>query len=107
MEDVMWQQNIRLKDNVELRIETGAVIWQSPRPADYAYDVVYGHDVSIPGVNWTHAASCHNMPLIHGDQVSNVRVTGRRRNPDAGRAAKIWTVCLPVRSGRAARIKSI
>lgn len=94
--------NIRLKDNVELRIETGAVIWQSPRPADYAYDVVYGHDVSIPGVNWTHAASCHNMPLIHGDQVSNVRVTGGGviRMQDAGgenldsvSAGSLWTGC--------------
>lgn len=94
--------NIRLKDNVELRIETGAVVWQSPRPADYDYDVVYGHDISIPGVNWTHAASCHNLPLIHGDQVKNVRVTGGGiirmqdaggENQDSVSAGSIWTGC--------------
>ena len=68
--------NVCLKNNVELRIETGAVLWQSPRAEDYAYDVAVGHDVSIPGVNWAHAGSCHNYPLIYGGEVKNVRVTG-------------------------------
>ena len=31
-----------LKDNVELRIEHGAVLWQSPRIEEYQYEAVYG-----------------------------------------------------------------
>lgn len=67
---------IRLRDNIELRVETGAVLWQSPRPADYPYDVVYGHDVSIRGINWTHAGLCHNYPMIYAYEAKNVRLTG-------------------------------
>ncbi len=47
--------NIDVKSNVELYIDGGAVLWQSPREADYKYKPARGHDVSIPGVNWTHA----------------------------------------------------
>lgn len=93
--------NIKMKDNVELCIESGAVIWQSPRVSDYKYDVAVGHDVSISGVNWTHAASCHNYPLIQGDGVKNVRVTGggTLRCVDTGGenldsvSGSIWTGC--------------
>lgn len=93
--------NIKMKDNVELRIEEGAVLWQSPRVADYTYDIVYGHDINIPGVNWTHASSCHNLPLIQGDNVKNIRVTGggTLRSVDTGGenldsvSGSIWTGC--------------
>ena len=94
--------NIKMKDNVELRIEEGAVLWQSPRVAEYQYDVVYGHDVVIPGVNWTHACSCHNLPLIQGNGVSNIRVTGGGiirsvdtggENLDSVSGSSIWTGC--------------
>lgn len=94
--------NIKMKDNVELRIEEGAVLWQSPRVADYQYDIVYGHDIVIPGVNWTHACSCHNLPLIQGDGVENIKLTGGGiirsvdtggENLDSVSGATIWTGC--------------
>lgn len=94
--------NICLRDNVELRIETGAVLWQSPRVEDYDYDVAIGHDMSIPGVNWAHAGSCHNYPLIYGGEVKNVKVTGGGiirmqdgggENADSVSAGTIWTGC--------------
>ena len=93
--------HITLKDNVELRIETGAVIWQSPRVEDYDYEVAVGHDVNIPGVNWAHAGSCHNYPLIHGDRAKNIRITGGGiiRMQDGGGenydsvSGSIWTGC--------------
>lgn len=68
--------NIKLKDNVELRIEEGATLMQSSRVEDYAYEVFIGHDVPIPGVNWTHAFLCHNYPLIQASEAKNIRVTG-------------------------------
>ncbi|MGI6529796.1 MAG: glycosyl hydrolase family 28 protein [Clostridia bacterium] len=78
--------NIKMKNNVELHIEEGAVLWQSPRISDYAYKVALGHDVNLPGINWAHAASCHNLPMIQGDQVSNVKITGKGiiRSSDIG-----------------------
>ncbi|MCQ2429132.1 MAG: glycosyl hydrolase family 28 protein [Clostridia bacterium] len=93
--------HLLLRDNTELRIETGAVLWQSPRVSDYDYDVVYGHDYPIAGVNWTHACSCHNLPLLHGDRVKNVKVTGGGtiRMQDTGGecldsvSGSIWTGC--------------
>lgn len=93
---------IRLKSNVELRVESGAVLWQSPRPADYPYDVVYGHDVSIPGINWTHAGLCHNYPMIYAYDAENIRLTGggTLRSVDTGSECIdsvsgdiIWTGC--------------
>lgn len=94
--------NIVMKSNVELHIEKGAVIWQSPRVEDYAYDVAIGHDVYIPGVNWTTACSCHNLPLIQGKGVRNVKITGQGiiRSVDTGgdnldtlSAISIWRGC--------------
>ncbi|MFR1518733.1 MAG: glycosyl hydrolase family 28 protein [Clostridia bacterium] len=94
--------NLLLKDNVELRIETGAVVWQSPRLEQYRYDAVYGHDIVIPGVNWTHACLCKNLPLIQAYESANIRVTGGGaiRSMDSGSECKdgvdgstIWTGC--------------
>lgn len=94
--------NLLLKDNVELRIETGAVIWQSPRIEEYQYDAVYGHDVGIPGVNWTHACICKNLPLIQAYETANIRITGGGtiRSMDSGSECRdgvdgstIWTGC--------------
>ncbi len=94
--------NIQIKDNVELRIEEGAVIWQSPRASDYDYEIAFGHDIAIPGVNWTHAASCHNMPLIQGDHAKNIKLTGGGiiRSMDLGSecadgvsSSTLWTGC--------------
>lgn len=81
--------NIRLKSNVELRIEEGAVLWQSQRYKDYDYSEtndflpngpVYGHDNDREGVVWAH--SCYdNLPLIQvsgtkDEPIENVRITG-------------------------------
>ena len=93
---------LQLKDNVELRIEEGAILWQSPREADYDYDVLRGHDMSIPGVNWTHIFLCHNYPLILASEQKNVKVTGGgtiRMNDAGGEnldgydGSSIWTGC--------------
>ena len=70
---------LNMKNNVELRIEEGAILWQSQRFEEYAYDgyaPVYGHDIDIPGVPWTHAAASWNLPFIYANYVENVRVTG-------------------------------
>ena len=67
---------VRLKDNVDLHLEKGAVLWQSSRPEEYDYAVAYGHDVEIPGINWTHAGLCHNYPLIYANRASNIKLTG-------------------------------
>ncbi len=70
---------ITLKDNVELNIEKGAVLWQSQRLEEYVYAgyaPVYGHDIVIQGVPWTHAAASWNLPFIYANEVSRVRVTG-------------------------------
>ncbi len=94
--------NLLLKDNVDLHIEEGAILWQSPRPEDYDYDVLPGHDIRIPGVNWTHTASCHNMPLIQGSEVKNIKVTGDgllrmadtgSENADSVSPSTLWTGC--------------
>lgn len=86
--------NINLKSNIELRIEKGAMIWQSQREEDYDYSnnvftdkPIYGHDNDREGVVWAHSIN-DNLPLIYvgggynfvteewGDAITNVRITG-------------------------------
>ncbi len=93
--------SLKLKDNVELHLEEGSILWQSPRAEEYDYEVALGHDVSIPGVNWTHAPVCHNYPLIWGDQAKNIKITGEGiiRTADTGSenidsvGGSLWTGC--------------
>ena len=94
--------NIDVKSSVELYIDEGAVLWQSPREADYKYKPAKGHDVSIPGINWTHAGLCHNYPLVYAHQAHNVKITGKgtiRLNdvgsecPDGVDGSTVWTGC--------------
>ena len=93
--------SIVLKDNVDLHLEKGVVIWQSPRAHEYNYIVAYGHDVVIPGINWTHTASCHNFPMIYGKEAKNIKLTGEgyiRCVDTAGEnldsvSGSIWTGC--------------
>ena len=66
--------HIRVKDNVELRIERGATLWQSPRAEDYKYDVIFGHNY-ISNSMWPHACNV-NEPLILMKDATNVRITG-------------------------------
>lgn len=93
---------IDVKSNVELYLDEGAVLWQSPRDADYGYKPARGHDVSIPGINWTHAGLCHNYPFVYAHQAHNVKITGKgtiRLNDvgseceDGVNGATVWTGC--------------
>ncbi len=68
--------SILLRSNVELSIETGAVLWQSQRREHYTYEPAYGHDDIIPGINWTHNLHTANLPLIQGANLENIKITG-------------------------------
>ncbi len=68
--------NLELRRNVELVIERGAVLRQSPRYAHYVeYPPEYGHDNVIPGVPWTHCMYT-NRPLILAKDTERVKITG-------------------------------
>lgn len=86
--------NINLKSNIELRIEEGAMIWQSQRIEEYDYSSnyflekpIYGHDNDREGVVWAHSIN-DNLPLVYvgggydratgewGEAITNVRITG-------------------------------
>lgn len=95
---------IRLKSNVELHLDRGAVLWQSPDRRDYRYNVYYGHDMDIPGVPWTHCLYI-NMPLVMAKNTENVRVTGPgvirmndpyTENPHWAHYAKICSDCIHI-----------
>ncbi len=67
---------VKLKNNVELRIETGAILWQSHRESDYTEYAVYrGHENMGQSVAWGLSALMH-LPFIYIRDVENVRVTG-------------------------------
>ncbi len=61
---------------VELHIERGAILWQSQLKDDYDYEVTYGHDGVIPGINWTHCLHVSNLPLIQSANTHHVKITG-------------------------------
>lgn len=86
--------NINLRSNIELRVEKGAMIWQSQRVEEYDYSSnsfldapVFGHDNDREGVVWAHAIN-DNLPLVYvgggydeatgkwGEAIRNVRITG-------------------------------
>lgn len=67
--------NIKMKDNIELVIEKGAVLWQSPRKSDYKYEPMYGHD-ALADAMWSHCGVVSNYPIIEIRQCKNVRVSG-------------------------------
>lgn len=68
--------NILLRSNIELKIEEGAVLWQSQRREHYTYEPAYGHDDIIPGINWTHNLHTANLPLIQAANAENIKITG-------------------------------
>ncbi len=68
--------SLLLPSMVELCIETGATLWQSQLKDDYDYEVTYGHDGVIPGINWTHCLHVCNLPLIQAANVHHVRIAG-------------------------------
>ena len=67
--------HLRLKKNVELHIERGAILLQSSRYEDYAYRPDYGHDNIIPNTPWTHCLYT-NLPLILASETERVKITG-------------------------------
>ena len=70
--------NVQVKSNVELRIEEGAVLWQSPRYEDYTYAAAYGHNAELwPPITWCAAAFCTNYPMISAYEAENIRITGK------------------------------
>ena len=68
--------NILLRSNTELHFEKGAILWQSQLKDDYDYEVTYGHDGVIPGINWTHNLHVSNLPLIQAANIHHFKVTG-------------------------------
>ena len=68
--------NIKMKSNVELRIESGAILLQSRRASDYDYEVVYGHDKDIEGIVWCHVGAVLNYPLVQVSDAKNIKITG-------------------------------
>ena len=69
--------NLLLRSLVELHMEKGAVLWQSQLKDDYDYEVAYGHDGVIPGINWTHHLHVSNLPLLQAANIHHFKVTGQ------------------------------
>ena len=69
--------NLLMPSMTELHFEDGAVLWQSQLAADYPYEVAYGHDGVIPGINWTHNLHVSNLPLIQAANAHRIKITGR------------------------------
>lgn len=70
---------INMKSNVEFVIETGAILWQSPRYEQYHYKdttPIYGHESNIDNMMWCHACATVNYPLLYVANCENVRITG-------------------------------
>ncbi len=68
--------SLLLPSMTELYIEKGAVLWQSQLKDDYDYEVAYGHDGIIPGINWTHNLHVSNLPLLQSANTHHVKITG-------------------------------
>lgn len=69
--------NLLLRSYTELHLEQGAVLWQSQLKEDYDYEVTYGHDGVIPGINWTHNLHVSNLPLLQAANIHHFKVTGQ------------------------------
>jgi len=69
--------SLLMRSHVELHFGDGAVLWQSQLKDDYDYEVTYGHDGVIPGINWTHCLHVCNLPFIQGANIHHVKITGK------------------------------
>ena len=78
--------NLLMRSLVELHICEGAVLWQSQIRRDYPYEVTYGHDGVVEGVNWTHNMHVSNLPLIQAENSHHIKITGggKLRGMDIG-----------------------
>ncbi len=68
--------NLVLRSFVELRIETGAILWQADDIAHYKILPRFGHNVSMTGINWPANHTSGNMPLIYARREEHFRLTG-------------------------------
>ncbi len=68
--------NLLLRSRVELHLENGAVLWQSPIFRDYKYSPIYGHDFYINSENKTFASYDINLPTIQCFESEYVKITG-------------------------------
>ncbi len=68
--------NLVLKSFVELRIEAGAILWQSDDIAHYKVLPRFGHNVSMTGINWPANHTSGNMPLVYARRAERFRLTG-------------------------------
>ncbi len=68
--------NLRIRSFVELRIETGAVLWQADDISYYKVLPRFGHNVSMTGVNWPANHTSGNMPLLYAFREERFRLTG-------------------------------
>ncbi len=68
--------NLRLRSFVELRIETGAVLWQADDISFYKILPRFGHNVSMTGVNWPANHTSGNLPLLYAFREEHFRLTG-------------------------------
>ena len=85
--------NLELRSGVNLVIQPGAVLRQSPKFAHYKeFPPEYGHDNVIPGVPWTHCMYT-NRPLILAKDIERVKITGggRIRMDDTYSENPLWT----------------
>ncbi len=69
--------SLLMRSCVDLHFGDGAVLWQSQLKDDYDYEVTYGHDGVIPGINWTHCLHVCNLPLIQGANLHHIKLTGK------------------------------
>lgn len=68
--------HVPLCSDIELHIAPSAILLQSDRPEDYPYPIVCGHDSPYLDVSWAHNFLVSNLPMLYGNNVHNVRITG-------------------------------
>ncbi len=68
--------NLRLRSFVELRIETGAILWQADDLSFYKALPRFGHNVSMTGVNWPANHTSGNLPLLYAHREEHFKLTG-------------------------------
>ncbi len=68
--------NLVMRSFVELRIEGGAILWQSDDIGHYKVLPRFGHNVSMTGINWPANHTSGNMPLIYAHREEKFRLTG-------------------------------
>ncbi len=67
--------SLELKHDVEMQLGKDVVLWQSGDVRDYTYAPLYGHDMVIPGIPWTHSHFA-NMPMIYAKNQYRIKIIG-------------------------------